>query len=53
MSLFEVLYGRRCRTPLYWQEIDDALIIGPKPVEGTGDPREDKGCPERPKELRR
>ena len=29
MAPYEVLYGRWCSTPLYWQEIDNALTIGP------------------------
>jgi hypothetical protein len=23
MSLFEALYGRKCRTPLYWDQIGE------------------------------
>jgi len=37
MTLHEALYGRKCRTPLYWQEIDEALTIGPKLIEDTTD----------------
>jgi hypothetical protein len=29
MALFEVLYGRRCRTPLNWIELGEKVIIGP------------------------
>ena len=27
---FEVLYGRKCRTPLNWSETGDGLIFGPE-----------------------
>ena len=27
MAPYEALYRRRCRTPLYWQDIDEALTI--------------------------
>ena len=37
MAPYEVLYRRRCRTPLYWQEIDEALTIGPKLIQATID----------------
>jgi len=30
MSLFEVLYGRKCRTPSNWGELEDKLMFGPK-----------------------
>jgi len=30
MAPFEALYGRKCRTPLCWSELDEALIIGPE-----------------------
>ena len=29
MALFEALYGRRCRTPLMWDEVGDQEFIGP------------------------
>ena len=35
MAPFEALYGRRCRTPLSWSEIDEALILGPKLIHET------------------
>jgi hypothetical protein len=28
MALFEVLYGRRCRTPLNWIEVREKVIFG-------------------------
>jgi hypothetical protein len=33
MALFEVLYGRRCRTPLNWIEPGEKVIFGPDIVE--------------------
>jgi len=35
MTLYEVLYGRKCRTPLCWQDIDEALTIGPELIQAT------------------
>lgn len=29
MSLFEALYGRKCRTPLSWIQPEDKLMLGP------------------------
>jgi hypothetical protein len=33
MASFEVLYGRRCRTPLNWIELGEKIIFGPDLVE--------------------
>jgi hypothetical protein len=33
MAPFEVLYGRRCRTPLNWIEPGEKVIFGPNIVE--------------------
>jgi hypothetical protein len=33
MALFEVLYGRRCRTPLNWIEPGEKVFFGPNLVE--------------------
>ena len=30
MSPFEALYGRRCRTPVSWDNLVDKLIVGPE-----------------------
>jgi len=35
MVPYEALYGRRCKAPLCWQEIDDALTIGPELIQAT------------------
>ena len=29
MSHFEVLYGRRCQTPVSWDNLADIIILGP------------------------
>ena len=29
MAPFEALYGRRCRTPLMWDEVGDHQLFGP------------------------
>ena len=29
MAHFEALYGRRCRTPLSWDEVGDRQLFGP------------------------
>src|ERR1044072_2313955 len=33
MALFEVLYGRRCRTLLCWYESGESIVIGPEIVQ--------------------
>ena len=35
MTLFEVLYGRKCRYLLYWDEVCEKLITGLDLVERT------------------
>jgi len=35
MALYEVLYKRRYRTPLCWQDIDKSQTIGPKLIQAT------------------
>ena len=35
MAPFESLYGRKCRSPLYWDEVGEKLIIGLDLVERT------------------
>jgi hypothetical protein len=29
MAPFEMLYGRRCRTPLFWSETGERKVFGP------------------------
>ena len=33
MSPFEVLYGRKCRSPIHWHEAGQRKFLGPKEVE--------------------
>ena len=35
MALYEALYGRRCRTPMCWTELNEHKIIGPALVKDT------------------
>ena len=35
MASYEALYGRRCRTPTCWIELDEHKIIGPNLVKYT------------------
>ena len=35
MALYEALYGRRCRTPICWTELDKHKIVGPYLVKDT------------------
>ena len=30
MAPFEALYGRKCRTPLYWSEAGESQLFGPE-----------------------
>ena len=32
---FKALYGRKCRTPLCWSDLNEALILGPKMIQET------------------
>ncbi|XP_076886136.1 uncharacterized protein LOC143535899 [Bidens hawaiensis] len=34
---FEVLYGRKCRTPVCWTDIGDSQVIGPEIIQATFD----------------
>ena len=35
MTPFEVLYGRCCRTPLYWSNIGESVVICPEMIQET------------------
>ncbi|KAJ4960871.1 hypothetical protein NE237_020781 [Protea cynaroides] len=35
MAPYEALYGRKCRTPLLWNEVGERRIVGPEFVEET------------------
>ncbi|GJS05882.1 putative reverse transcriptase domain-containing protein [Tanacetum coccineum] len=36
-ALFESLYGRKCRSPVLWAEIEESSLIGPELVQETTD----------------
>lgn len=29
MTLFESLYGHKCRTPINWDRVEDKVLVGP------------------------
>jgi hypothetical protein len=33
MSPFEALYGKKCRTPLYWDQIGERQFFGPEIIQ--------------------
>ena len=33
MAPYETLYGRKCRTPLCWDEVDERKLLGPEIVQ--------------------
>jgi hypothetical protein len=35
MSPFEALYGRKCRTPLYWDQTGERQLFGPEIIQET------------------
>lgn len=35
MAPYETLYGRRCRSPVHWDEVGEKRILGPEIVERT------------------
>ena len=37
MTPYEALYGRKCRSPLYWDELSERRILGPDIVQDTID----------------
>ncbi|XP_073030672.1 uncharacterized protein [Primulina eburnea] len=37
MAPYEALYGRRCRSPLYWEEVGERKMLGPELVQQTAD----------------
>ena len=36
MAPFEALYGRKCRTPLYWSETGESQLFGPEIIKEAG-----------------
>ena len=37
MTPYEALYGRKCRTPLCWDEVGERKLLGPKIIQVTTD----------------
>jgi hypothetical protein len=37
MAPYEALYGRKCRSPLYWDEVGERQLLGPEIVQDTKD----------------
>jgi hypothetical protein len=37
MAPFEALYGRKCKSPLYWDDIDEKHLVGPEMLQGMKD----------------
>ncbi|PKA63976.1 hypothetical protein AXF42_Ash004988 [Apostasia shenzhenica] len=35
MAPYEALYGRKCRSPLYWDEVGEKRMLGPEIIEIT------------------
>ncbi|XP_021746202.1 uncharacterized protein LOC110712091 [Chenopodium quinoa] len=35
MTPFEALYGRKCRSPICWNDISETMILGPQMIENT------------------
>ena len=33
MAPFEALYGRKCRSPLHWDDVGERVLVGPELVE--------------------
>ncbi|XP_022866948.1 uncharacterized protein LOC111386715, partial [Olea europaea var. sylvestris] len=33
MALYEALYGRRCRSPVHWYEVEEKRVLGPEIIE--------------------
>jgi hypothetical protein len=37
MAPYEALYGRKCRSPLYWDEVGERQLVGPEIIQDTKD----------------
>ena len=37
MASFEALYGRRCRIPIYWEEVGSKQLLGPDLLRTTNE----------------
>jgi hypothetical protein len=36
MAPFEALYGRKCRTPLFWNQTGESQLFGPEIIKEAG-----------------
>ena len=37
MAPYEALYGRKCRSPLYWDEVGESKVVGPEVLQEIKD----------------
>jgi hypothetical protein len=37
MVPYEVLYGHKCKSPLYWDEVDEKQLVGPEIIQDIKD----------------
>ena len=37
MAPFEALYGRKCRSPVYWDEVGERKLLGPQLIQKDAD----------------
>ena len=37
MALYEALYGRKCRSPVHWDEVGERKLVGPEILQQTQD----------------
>ena len=37
MAPFEALYGRKCRSPVYWDEVGEWKLLGPQLIQKDAD----------------
>ena len=37
MAPYEALYGRKCRSPLFWDEIGERELTGPEIIQGAAE----------------
>lgn len=37
MAPYEALYGRKCKSPLYWGEVGDSQLVGPAIIQDAKD----------------
>ena len=37
MAPYETLYGRKCRSPVHWDEVGERKLVGPEILQQTQD----------------